>query len=114
MSKQSWIITAMMLWVLIFCCEMMVTNGTAFDPKVNGNTINELMSPSMTNMAGSQSNLLTFVTNIGNYLYGFISIIFLWSPTVFAGYAIYLWFILCMPIGVSFAIGIVMFLRGSR
>ena len=70
----------------------MATGGTAFSA-VSG--LNGVASPSFVNSAGATSALATVMTNIGPFLVSLVSVVFLWSPTVFAGNFVWFWEYVC-------------------
>lgn len=109
--KQSWVIGIVTIWTLIFTAELMVTGGTAF---TRSSALNTLASPAFVNAAGSTSALSSVINGIGTFFVSFISVIFLWSPTVFAGNWIWFWQFICLPISISFIVVIATILRGVR
>ena len=110
--KTSWIIGVMMLYLLIFGIEMMVTEGDAFNV-TQQDQLTALMSPAMTNQSGVVSGAVAFVANIGTYFATFVSALFLWSPSVWTGYLIWFWLFFCLPISVGMIVGVVTILRGG-
>lgn len=107
--KQSWIIGTIMLWLLIFTGEMMATGGTAF---AQASTLNAVASPAFVNQAGVVSAATSVMNAIGNFFKSLVQIVFLWSPTVFAGNFIWFWEYICLPIAISFIVVIATVIRG--
>ncbi len=62
------------------------------------------------------SNIITiatsFVSNILPAITGLLSIIFLWFPTVWEGYFIWFWYLICVPLGAGMCWAIMIILRG--
>ncbi len=110
--KTSWIIGVVTLWILVFTTEMMVTEGTAFNPS-SGNPFNALFSMNLANFSSIVSAGATFIMGCGIWLINFIGLVFLWSPSVWTGYYIWIWYILCVPIGVGMLFGIMTIIRGT-
>lgn len=109
--KQSWIIGSITLYMLIISMEMMATGSTTF-PSFMQSHLNTLWNPAMANFAGSATALSTLFVGIGTYLVAFIEIIFLWSPTVFAGNFFFFWLYICLPISISFILVLISIARG--
>jgi hypothetical protein len=100
-----------MLWILIFLGEMMATGGTAFN--TTGFTyLDALMSPNFTNVASVVSAFWSLITGVAFLLKELVQILFLWSPEVWTGNYIYVWFIICLPLGLSIVLGLVFIMRG--
>ena len=110
--KTSWIIGVMMLYLLIFAAEMMVTGGTAFNATQHSQ-LERLMAPTMTNQSGVVSGAVALVSNAGTYFVTFVSALFLWSPSVWTGYLVWFWLFICLPISIGMVIGVVTILRGT-
>lgn len=111
--KTSWIIGIVTLYLIIFAVEMMVTKGTAFSSGVNGQ-LNSMMGISMANYSNSNTAFVSLIINAGTYIMTFINVVFLWSPTVFAGYGIWFWQFICLPVSIGTVISMVQVIRGVR
>ncbi len=98
-----------MLWMLIMTGELMATSGTAF---TNISALHALISPAFVNAAGSISALSSALVNVATFFVALIGVIFLWSPTVFAGNWFWFWLYVCLPISISFIVVIATILRG--
>jgi hypothetical protein len=107
--KQSWVIGIISLWLVIFTSEMIATGGTAFS---NQNDLNVLASPAFVNQSGVVAAASAIMNGIATFFVSFVQIIFLWSPTVFAGNWIWFWEFICLPIAISFIVVIATILRG--
>ncbi len=90
----------------------MMASGTSTFPAFVQSHFNSLWNPSLANFAGSASALSTLFVSVGTYLVAFMEIIFLWSPTVFAGNFIWFWDFVCLPISISFIITLITIARG--
>ena len=100
------VVSLVMWWLTVFALEMMLTNGTLLDPKVNG-ALESMMGPSLNNYSGA-----TLFTNGAALFVTIINAIFLWSPTVFAGDLVWLWVLISVPFTVAAIYSIVSMLRG--
>ncbi len=109
--KLSLIQGAVMMWILVFITEMIVTGGTAFNPS-SGNPFNTLFSMDFTNFSSLVSSFATFIVGCGIWFVAFVKLIFLWSPSVWTGDYIWIWYILFVSQGVAIAFGIVSLIRG--
>ena len=107
--KQSWIIGTIMLWLVIFTAELMATGGSAF---AHASDLNAVASPAFVNQSGVVSAISSVMTAIGSFFVSLVQIIFLWSPTVFAGSWIWVWEYICLPIAISFIVVIATVIRG--
>ena len=79
--KTSWMIGVIMLWLLIFISEGMVTGVTIFNPA----TLNPALNMTILNGSNQVSTVFTIVTNLGGYIQGLFQILFLYQPSIFAG-----------------------------
>ncbi len=82
-----------------------------FNPS-SGNPLSTLMAPTMTNISGQVSAAVTIITNIGNYCVAFLGALFLWSPTIWSGYFVWIWFLVCLPISIGMVFSVITILRG--
>ena len=100
-----------MFYLLILGLELMVTEGTVFTNAITRN-MSTLYQPEI----ASQSNVITqgvaIVTHIGDYLQAFLEIMFLWSPSVFSGYMIWIYWFICFPVVCAMMYGVVSLIRG--
>ena len=110
--KHSWVMGVVLLYLLILGVEMMVTEGTAFSSAAESQ-IEGLLSPSMTNQSGAVTSIISLASQAGTYFMTFVNAVFLWSPSVWTGYLVWVWFYLCVPITVTMIIGVIIVLRGS-
>jgi hypothetical protein len=106
--KTSWVIGVAMMYLFIFACELLATNGNMFNPS----GINSLLSVSLSNSSGALAATLTFIGNLGVYFQTFLGMLFLYQPTVFSGNYIWLWLLLCLPIDIGMIFSVVSILRG--
>jgi hypothetical protein len=116
--RQGFMIAAVMLWVVINMLGNMAEKEALLsqpDPNItneSGEMTQEdvlygLMKPEM-----SDTNLVTIVTKVWDFLKLVGKTITLWHPALWQGSAIYVYFLLIMPIGISFWVVFVMALRG--
>lgn len=71
--------------------------------------IQNLVQPTGTNFFETAS---AFVVNVWTYMVGFIKMVFLWYPTVWTGYWLWFYYIVCFPIAIGVVFGIVTIMRG--
>ena len=110
--KTSWAIGIFMFYLLIAACAVMIEQTNTMNSDVIS-AIGTLLRPTVTNVAGSTTGFVSFVTNIGSYIMAFIGALFLWFPSVWTGYLYYFWLFICVPVSVGMIISIVIILRGS-
>jgi hypothetical protein len=98
---------------------MFVTGGVDFGAMTSSNISNPvadnsslLMSPTIAESTNIFTAAWAAITNVASYLSIIIQIIFLWCPTVFSGYLLWFWWIICFPIDVGIVFSIVTIVRG--
>jgi len=112
--KTSWIIGVVMLYLIIMGLESWATGGTTLGSSGNIATSSQstLMSPPLAESTNLFSSAWAVVTNVAFYLRDLMGIFILWSPTVFSGYLIWVWWGVCFPVDVAMVFGIVAMVRG--
>jgi hypothetical protein len=106
--KTSWVIGLIMLWLLIFTSEMMVTGASVFNPT----DLNAVNNVTIQNGSNIVSTAWTVFTNLGTYAKGILKVILLYEPSVFAGNYIWFWYLVCLPIDIGILFSIVSVFRG--
>jgi hypothetical protein len=109
--KTSWIIGIMMMYLIIMGLEMWATGGTTFSNNVTTNQ-STLTQPSMTESSNIFTGAWAVMTGVATYIVSWLGIFVLWSPTVFSGYLIWLWWGICFPVDVGMVFGVVGIVRG--
>ena len=109
--KSSWIVGVVMFYLLILGLEMMVTDGTLFSNAVTRNA-GTLMQPEIAASGNIVTQAWAVLSNVGEYLKAVVEILFLWSPSVFAGYMIWVYWFICFPISCAMVYGVVSLIRG--
>lgn len=61
---------------------------------------------------GTDFNLVSFIIQVWAYMKPFIQAIFLYNPTIWSGYWIWFYYIVCIPIMVGLVFSIVSIMRG--
>ena len=119
--KTSWIIGVVMLWLLILSCEMFASGRPLGVITAEGqNVLTDNGTVSVLQGAASpiqeSGSIFTgawaIMTHVADYLRAFISILLLWSPTVFVGYYLWVWWFICFPVDCAMIFGIVSLVRG--
>lgn len=110
--KHSWVWGVIAFYLLILGIEMMVTGGSAFSSTGQSN-LEAMMSPTLTNQSGVVAAVWSTATQVASYFITFIQAIFLWSPSIFTGYLVWLWVYICLPTTITMIIGIIIVLRGG-
>ena len=117
--RQGFMIAAVMLWVVINMLGNMSEQEALLsqpDPNITNQEGEEmtqedvlygLMKPEV-----SDTNLVTIITKVWDFLKLVGKTITLWHSALWQGSAIFLYFLLIMPIGISFWVVFVMALRG--
>lgn len=105
--KTSWIIGVIMFYLLILGLELMITEGTLFSNAVTRN-VGTLYQPEL----AAQSNIVTqgiaILSQIGEYIVAVLEVLFLWSPSVFSGYMIWVYWFVCFPVACAMFFGIIL------
>ena len=104
--KTSWIIFIVMayLGILYFAGIMELSN--LIDTQVKEDMM-ALGQPT-----GTDFNLISLVVQVWAYLKVIIPMMFLWNPTIWSGYWIWFYWIVCFPIVIGMVVSIVMVMRG--
>lgn len=110
--KQSWIIAIVSLWIILTLLSN-VAESTALMGTGEATTLQTLMTPFASDHTGIVDIGVSFITNVWNYFKLFIQVALLYYPTLWAGSAIFIYFILFMPVGIGFVVSIITILRGS-
>ncbi len=117
--KSSWVMAIVMLYLVIFACEMFATGGTVFGAVTSSGMHNvatenqsTLIIPQLTNSGNVITQAWTIITNVGTYLATFIGILFLWAPTVWSGYMAWVYWFICFPVSCMMVFAIVSLARG--
>jgi hypothetical protein len=108
--RLSWVQGIFMFYILILICEMMVTGNVTL-----GNTGTETIFSSNETALLASPNWLgsaNFIPKLVEYIQVFMSVLLLWSPTIFSGYYLWVWWIVCFPVCVSMIVGVIMLIRG--
>lgn len=106
-----------MAWILIFCLEMMATGGVSFSGTSSGiaNPVSDnasLINPDFSESTNIFVAAWAVVTHVASYLKILVQVLFLWCPTVFAGYMIWFWWLICFPVDVGIVFSLVSIVRG--
>ncbi len=119
--KTSWIIGVVMLYLLIFACEVFVTGGTTLAGTTSSGVTNivtdnstSLMSPNLQESTNAFTSAWAIATGVARYLSLIIQVLFLWCPTVFSGYMIWFWWFICFPVDCGMIFSIVTIIRGGH
>lgn len=111
--RQGFIIAAIALWVAINYLGSIAEKQSLLgqtDTKTGltqQETLEELRKPEITDV-----NIVTIFSKIGHYVIYFGKTLTLWHPALWQGSAMYIYFLLIMPIGISFWVTILLVLRG--
>ncbi len=109
--KTSWVIGVVMMWIVIMGLEMMATGGTFFSTSSH-TSLETLAGPILTNLSSSTPAIVSIVTNVGNIFITIIEVAFLYSPTIWTGYWLWVWMVCCLPVGIGMVYGAVSLARG--
>ncbi len=117
--KTSWIIGCVMMYLLIFFLELFATGGHVFSTTTSSNMTNmattnqaSLMAPTFAESTNVFTGAWAVVTGVAPYLKIILQMLFLWMPTVFAGYLVWFWWFICFPIDCGMVVSIVFIARG--
>lgn len=109
--KTSWIIGVIMFYLLILGLEVMVTEGSLFSNAVTSNA-STLLQPEITSQSNVIAQGLAILSNIGEYIQAAVEVVFLWSPSVFTGYMLWVYWFICFPTACAAIYGFVSLIRG--
>jgi hypothetical protein len=120
--KTSWIMGIMMVYLLILSLEMIATGGTVLGASASyqvdsanytfAQGAGKLVAPEISNSSNVIAQAWSAISNIGPYLNIAIAILLLWSPTLFAGNMIWVWWFVCFPTCVGMVFSIISIARG--
>lgn len=119
--KISWVLGVIMFYILILCCELFATHGggSVYSSNTtveftNVATQNQSLTiePSYLTSSSTASAAWTVATNIGQTLGIISSFLVLWSPTVFSGNMLWVWWFVCFPTDVAMIFAILALVRG--
>jgi len=111
--RQSFIIGAIFLFIIINLLgnisdkQALLSQTDSKTGYTQRGTLDELMKPSITD-----SGITTFIDKIGNAAIFLGKMLTLWHPALWQGSAIYLYYLIFVPIGISFWIVLILTLRG--
>jgi hypothetical protein len=110
--KQSWIVGIVMIYVVLQGWTMVLQNSSTGDSQV-WSSLNNVWYMNLTQLVGSTVSAIwaPALTVIAVFM-SFISIIALYYPAIFTGTFIWFWWVVCLPIAVSFIISIITIIRG--
>lgn len=111
-------IAAIMIWFTIFGLEIMATGGSTFAS--TGSGINNpvaanssiLQAPTIVESTNIFTAAWAVITGVAAYFKMWIQVLFLWCPTVFSGYLLWVYWFICFPFCCGIIFGIVTMLRG--
>ncbi len=109
--KSSWVLAIVMLYLIIMGCEVLATGGSLFSTALTTSQ-STFIKPDITSGGSSFTGEWALLRYVGSYLAAFISIAFLYAPTVFSGYLIWVWQFICLPVSVMFWFSVVGIFRG--
>ena len=98
--KSSWWLGIIMAYMVILGWELVVTGGTSFS---QNNFIAQQTTLSSIPILG---DVISYVSTIGQAL-------LLYSPSIFQGYMLWVWWFVCFPLDVMMVVGIVVVARGG-
>lgn len=110
--RTGWIIGVVVFYLIILAMEMWLTGGTVFENVVTSNA-GTLIQPNIVSSGSLFGQVWAILSNIGGYIAAVVKIVFLWSPTVFVGYMLWVYWFVCFPIACAMIYGVVTLLRGG-
>lgn len=112
--KTSWTIGLVFFYIALLLLTSVVNQASQF-------TVTEVarlqgfMQPTGTDVASSSTSIpaaLNMITNVWTYIVVYIEMIFLWSPTLWSGTWIWMYYFICLPVCIGNIISIVYIMRG--
>lgn len=110
--KMSFIIgwAALFVSLLFFDTIVQQSSGIGSEQFAYAGT---LLKPDITNMtAPGVGQLISLVTQVGQYLVTFILMLGLWFPSIWVGNWLWFYWFFCFPVTMGFIVSIVFMLRG--
>lgn len=106
-----------MAYMIIFTTEMVVTGGTAFAYTTSNVTNISQNSSVFTEVEYQEatsgiSGAWATMTHIARILVVFGQAIFLWCPTLWSGYLLWVYWFICFPVAVGFVLSLAFIIRG--
>ena len=112
--RQAWAVGYVMLYVILFIVDSVVTGGNSLGT-TQMSPLNQMLHPTFINQTNVFTSLTSLISNIGTYFILFIEVIFLWYPSLWvAGLGLWTYTIAILPISIGGVISIVIMLRGVR
>ena len=110
--KMSFIIGWAALFISLIFFDTIVQQSTGIGSDTYG-WVKSLGEPDITNMTSpGVGQLISLITYVGQYIVTFISMIFLWFPSIWTGNWIWFYWFFCVPVTIGFIVSIVFVLRG--
>ncbi len=110
--RQTFVIAAIMLWIAINIMGNFAEQQALLDQEdtkthmTQQDTLNYLSKPDVLDAD------VTFIGKVGSFLLNFGKILTLFHPALWQGTAVYIYYFLILPIGISFWVVFVFMLRG--
>ncbi len=118
--KTSWIIGIVMFYLLIFGCEVFATGGTSLGGTTSSNVTNVVttnqtafMNPNFQESTNVFTNAWATATGVASYLTLLVKVLFLWCPTIFSEYGLWVWWFICFPTDCAMIAAIIFIVRGT-
>jgi len=113
--SQGKVMGVVMIYVILQGLTMIVQGSTTGDSSIWG-ILDSVFKYNLSQVQGSGAGLISSMwvpAQVGiAVLMGLLQIIMLYYPALFGGYYVWFWFIVCLPVAVSFVVVIVMMIRG--
>ncbi len=107
--KSSWITGIVTLYLIILGAELMATGGTGGSEFTNVATENTSI---FTSPVYVSVNVLAWLDQAAQFLAYWAALLLLWSPTVFSGQMIWVWWFVCFPIDCAMIFTIFTIVKG--
>jgi hypothetical protein len=110
--KSSWIMGVIMSYLLILGIELLVTEGNLFSNPITANA-GVLAQPDIITSGSIFSQVGAILSQLGTWISTFIQVLFLYNASVFSGYMIWVYVLICLPITIATIYGVVQLIRGT-
>ena len=108
--KHGWMLWVWTAYISLFTWERWVTAGAATNLLAGQQQL--FVNPSWIESSNVAVAAVTIINNVAPYLIGFVKILLLWEPTIFAGGYVYLWYYICFPVAAVTIMSLIMVIRG--
>jgi hypothetical protein len=98
--------------MLMFVAASIIKSSTTEVGSEQMGLLQSFFQVGVTDVTGSTPNIVTIFTGIRDGMLGFIKLLFLYDPSVWAGGWIWVWVFVCLPLGIGMMLSLIFIIRG--